>query len=79
MKPVQQYLLVREIKDEQGKYLKVPDSAKVSLQKAEVVAISDDVEGYEPGDTVIYSKNNGHEYEDMKFILSNDLIGKIEK
>ena len=78
LKPKQNYLLIREIKEVENDFFKTPDSVRVSLQKATVIDVSDSVTGYTPGDTIIYNKANGYEYEDLKLILSNDIIGTLK-
>lgn len=74
--PLGDYILVSEIKESVGVLL-TPDNMKGKIQKARVVAVSDDVEGIFVDDTVLYAVNRGHEIGEYKLVLVSDLLAKI--
>jgi len=75
--PLGDYILVREIEEKVGIML-LPENAKGKLQKAEVLAVSEDIEQeISVGDKVVYSVNKGHEIDGYKLVLASDLLAKI--
>lgn len=84
MKPLNNYLYVRPIEDKQGTF-STPDKLKGSVQKGEVLSVSEswkESDKFTPikvskGDMVILRRHSGVVYEGNLLVKVEDLIAVI--
>ncbi len=82
-KPLGERLLVERVEEESttASGIIIPDSAKEKPSKAKVLAIGNDVEDVNVGDTVVFGKYSGTELslEDKEYLVLeiSDVLGVI--